>query len=810
MEADQWVKQKLEQALLDDLYYTRQAALKGLEDLGNPQSAAVKNLAAILQKGNLKNKIKAARCLSEIGSPAQSALSDILHVLRDAKADQKLRLWCLRAAWWTDESVLRPEDWVLGLHLEPGEIHRHLLNRAMDRLQKAGPEAIPALNTLLTSPDPQVRSRVATLLRKTGEEGITGLEKLRNDPVWYVRAAAGFDVPLPKEQHSAVKVAQDGNKVSFTNGLIKIEFDMSGQDPGPFSARITGGKNMIDSDWLYKILSFKDTKAQSIIERVWFQKIHGVPLNKTLQWELGESTDDQAEMVCRYPGGEDFPLEWEFHYVLRRGDRGFYSYMIVRNVTGKELPGSTTTSGANSIGMINQLVAPTRDMFDTAVLHDNFKWPANFHNGTDFSLYPDIYQASYRMPDGEVDAKHEGSNKELNSPATGYTGPHGGFWQILPSLEFCGSFWPWNQRTSVNHNMFVLALENKYYIPTAVRITDDWKKLYGPIFYYLNQGENTEEMWNDAKRQASMQVNDWPYRWLDEQDYHKRGTVTGQLQLSSKKSPSGAWALLALPGEIIPESIEFGEWWRDVGAYHYVAKIKDDGSFFIPKVRSGNYDLFIWHEGIYGEFKKNGLFVRDGENLDVGKCILIPRDNGHLLWQLGEPNRTVTEFKNGGNFHQWDTYLRYQSDFPHGMNFKIGKSDPQKDWNYLQPAIIQGEEEPTSAGITFEFDASIPGDPLLTVVAGGRSVSMDILINGKKIGDLKITRIGLQHIRTVPFGELTVHKYPFDRSLLQTGANQLTLRFAGAGEATEETKQWNYPKWTSYIAYDFIRLEMVE
>jgi rhamnogalacturonan endolyase len=241
-----------------------------------------------------------------------------------------------------------------------------------------------------------------------------------------------------------------------------------------------------------------------------------------------------------------------------------------------------------------------------------------------------------------------------------------------------------------------------------------------------------------------------------------------------------------------------------------VAKIKDDGSFFIPKVRSGNYDLFIWHEGIYGEFKKNGLFVRDGENLDVGKCILIPRDNGHLLWQLGEPNRTVTEFKNGGNFHQWDTYLRYQSDFPHGMNFKIGKSDPQKDWNYLQPAIIQGEEEPTSAGITFEFDASIPGDPLLTVVAGGRSVSMDILINGKKIGDLKITRIGLQHIRTVPFGELTVHKYPFDRSLLQTGANQLTLRFAGAGEATEETKQWNYPKWTSYIAYDFIRLEMVE
>ena len=810
IEADQWVIQKLEQSLLDDLYYTRQAALKGLEGLGRPPSHAAKTLSAILHKGKLKKKIKAARCLSEIGTPANSALHDILQVLRDAKADQKLRLWCLRAAWWTDESVLRPEDWVLGLNLKPGEIHRHLLNRTMDRLQKAGPDAIPALNTLLTSPDPQVRSRVATLFRKTGTAGIPGLEKLRNDTAWYVRTAAGFELPLPKEQHSPVKVEKDGNQVSFNNGLIEIKFEMNGQDPGPFSACLPGGKNMIESDWLYKILSFKDTKAQSIIERVWFQKIHGVPLNKALQWEIGESTDDQAEMVCRYPGGRDFPLEWEFHYVLRRGDSGFYSYMIVRNVTGRELPGSTTTSGANSIGMINQLVAPTWDLFDTAVLHDNFKWPASFHNGTDFSLYPDIYQATYRMPNGEVDAKHEGSNHELNSPVTGYSGLHGGFWQILPSLEFCGAFWPWDQRTSVNHNMFVLALENKYYVPTGVRITEDWEKLYGPIFYYLNQGENTEEMWADAKRQAARQVNDWPYQWLNEQGYHKRGSVKGQLQLSGKKSPSGAWALLALPDENIPESIEFGEWWRDVGPYHYVAKIQDDGTFSIPDVRSGNYDLFIWHEGIYGEFKRNGLSVRGGEKIDVGTCILSPRDNGHLLWQLGEPNRTVTEFKNGGNFHQWDTYLRYRPDFPEGMNFKIGKSDPKKDWNYLQPAIIQGEKEPTSAGISFDFDHSIPGDPLLTIVAGGRSVSMEILINGKKIGNLKIARIGLQHIRTVPYGELTVHKYSFDRSLLQAADNQVTLRFAGAGEATEETKQWNYQNWTNYIAYDFIRMEMVE
>jgi len=798
IEPDPWVMGKLEHALLDDLYYTREAALEGLNALGHSPSTVAPVLAEILLKGDPKKRIGAARCLSEIGTPAQSTMPEILAVLRDPEADQQLRLWCLRAAWWTDESVLQPQDWVHGLYLQPGEIHRHLLNRAMDRLQQAGPAAIPALSGALASSDPEVRARAATLLNKLGAAARPILETVQNDTSWYVQAAAGYPTPLPDHHQISIKVEKTDNRVRFSNGLIEIEFDLSGQDPGPSSARLPGGKNMIDSAWLYKLLSFKDTKAQSIIERVWFQKIHGVPLDKNLQWELGESTDDQAEMVCRYPGSEDFPLEWEFHYVLRQGDSGFYSYMVVRNVAGRELPESTTTSGANSIGMINQLVAPTWNLFETAVMHDNFKWPASFHKGTDFSLYPDIYQATYRMPDGQVDAKHEGSNHELNSPVTGYAGPHGGFWQILPSLEFCGAFWPWDQRTSVNHNMFVLALENKYYVPTGVRLTDGWEKLYGPIFFYLNQGENTEEMWADAKRRAATEEADWPYRWLDQKDFHQRGTVTGTLRTSGTKSPKGAWALLALPDDDIPDHIEFGEWWRDIGSYHYHAAVEEDGSFEISNVRSGTYDLFIWHEDIYGEYRQQKLSIQAGEKLEVGECVLTTRDTGHLLWQIGDPNRTMTEFKNGGNYHQWDTYLRYRDDFPTGMHFKIGQSDPAKDWNYLQPAIVQGESEPTSAVVSFEFDASLPGNPMLTVVAGGRSVNMEILVNAEKIGDLKIDNIGLQHIRTVPYGELTVHRYHFDRSLLHKEGNQLTLRFAGTRQA-----------WGQYIAYDFLRIELV-
>ena len=255
--------------------------------------------------------------------------------------------------------------------------------------------------------------------------------------------------------------------------------------------------------------------------------------------------------------------------------------------------------------------------------------------------------------------------------------------------------------------------------------------------------------------------------------------------------------MLALPDDDIPESIEFGEWWRDVGSYHYYAAVDEDGSFEIPDVRSGTYDLFVWHEGIYGEYNRTGLVVKAGEKLEVGECVLAPRDSGHLLWQIGDPNRTMTEFKNGGNYHQWDTYLRYREDFPDDMHFEIGKSDPGRDWNYLQPAIVQGESEPTSAVVTFDVDLALPGDPVLTVVAGGRGARMEVLVNAEKIGDVRIDNIGLQHIRTVPYGELTVHRYGFDRSLLQEEGNRLTLRFAGARQA-----------WTSYIAYDFLRMEL--
>lgn len=798
----------LRRALLDDLYYVREQALAGLARCGVARGEVARQLGAIVANGASEERIAAARCLSEMGSPALPALPHLLAALRDPAADRLLRGWCLRAAWWTDESVLTPDDWVIALGLRPGQIHRHLLNRAMDRLEKAGPKAVPALARSLRSSDREERARAAVLLRKAGPAGEAALAPARSDPAWYVRAAAGVDVPAPMVSDVPVMVEETSDAFFFRNGAIEVVFDKHGQDPGPVAARLPGGPNLLDGAWLYRVLSFKDTKAQNIIERVWFQKIRGAPLNKEFRWRLGACSAEQAEMICTYPGGGAAPLEWEFHYLLRRGESGFHSFIVVRNTSGRDLPESTVTSSADAVGMFNQLVAPTWGLFDTAVQHDNFKWPARFNAEPDFAGYPDIYQATYRMPDGEVDAKHEGGNHELASPVVGFCGPQGGVWQITPSLEYSGGSWPWDQKTGVSHNLFVFSLENKYYVPTSVRIAAGWEKVYGPIFHYLNRGENTEEMWADAQRRAATEIVRWPQPWMTEGGFHERGTVQGRVSMADGASPEGAWALLALPGGDIPERIEFGHWWRDVGSYHYSTAVGPDGTFAIPHVRAGDYSLFIWREGVFGEFRRDGLRVEAGRTLDVGDCTLVPRTRGRLLWQIGEANRTVTEFRNGGNFHQWDTYLRYRDDFPNDVRFVVGRSNPARDWNYLQPAVVGGESKPTTWTIVFDLDTVPAGKPVLTVVAGGRGADLDVYINEAKIGELRIDEIGLQHIRTVPHGELTGHEFAFARTLLRPGRNTLELTFARPSGRTEEGAQWIYQSWTNYLAYDFLRLEL--
>lgn len=125
--------------------------------------------------------------------------------------------------------MLTPDDWVIALHLQPGEVHRHLLNRAMDRLEQAGSMSVPALTQTLRSEDPQARSRAAVILRNLGPLGADALDTLDADQPWYVQSAAGRSVAPPRPHENApIQVEKQGAELRLSNGLIELTFDTEG------------------------------------------------------------------------------------------------------------------------------------------------------------------------------------------------------------------------------------------------------------------------------------------------------------------------------------------------------------------------------------------------------------------------------------------------------------------------------------------------------------------------------------------------------------------------------------------------------
>ncbi|KAK1391735.1 hypothetical protein POM88_010791 [Heracleum sosnowskyi] len=94
-----------------------------------------------------------------------------------------------------------------------------------------------------------------------------------------------------------------------------------------------------------------------------------------------------------------------------------------------------------------------------------------------------------------------------------------------------------------------------------------WKKVYGPVFIYLNTNDGLDPLalWNDAKTHMSIEVKSWPYDFPASEDFpskDQRGNVRGRLLVhdtymsETDLSANGAYVGLAPPGDV-------GSWQRE-------------------------------------------------------------------------------------------------------------------------------------------------------------------------------------------------------------------------------------------------------
>jgi len=89
-------------------------------------------------------------------------------------------------------------------------------------------------------------------------------------------------------------------------------------------------------------------------------------------------------------------------------------------------------------------------------------------------------------------------------------------------------------------------------------------------------------------------------------------------------------------------------WQNDAKHYEFWTHGSDDGTFTIPNVRPGTYQLHAISDGVLGAYDATAsVTVAPGQKLDLGTIEWHPTHYGEQIWQIGTPNRSAKEFLKG-------------------------------------------------------------------------------------------------------------------------------------------------------------------
>ncbi|CAL9104253.1 unnamed protein product, partial [Musa textilis] len=434
--------------------------------------------------------------------------------------------------------------------------------------------------------------------------------------------------------------------------------------------------------------------------------------------------------------GKLVPLNIDKRFIMLRGRSGFYTYAIYEHREGW----------------------PDFDLAETRVAFklrkDKFRYMAIADNRQRFMPMPDD-----RMPDrsqklaypeavlltnpvnpdikGEVDDKYQYSSEDKDIKVHGWMSfdPPIGFWQITPSDEFRGGGPIKQDLTShvgpTTLAMFLSAHYSGEDIVPKFRNGEYWKKVFGPVFIYLNStvdGTDRGLLWDDAKLQVQTltQVESWPYGFPVSEDFQKRdqrGCVTGRLLVRDKfidgKDIIGnaAFVGLALPGEV-------GSWQREFKGYQFWTRADDKGIFTVTNVRTGDYNIYAWVPGFIGDYKLDvTITITSGSQINLGDLVYKPPRDGPTLWEIGIPDRSAAEFfipepnpiyvnrlyaNHPDRFRQYGLWERYADLYPNSdLIYSVGESDYRKDWFFAHVTRKTKENsyQATTWQIKFRLDS---------------------------------------------------------------------------------------------------------
>ncbi|KAM6543812.1 hypothetical protein CsatB_008259 [Cannabis sativa] len=355
--------------------------------------------------------------------------------------------------------------------------------------------------------------------------------------------------------------------------------------------------------------------------------------------------------------GKVVPLNIDKRYIMLRGSCGFYSYGIYEHLEGWPAFNLTNTRMAFKL---------RKDKFEYMAMADNRQRFMPLPDDREpergqVLAYPEAVKLINPVEPqftGEVDDKYEYSCENKDNRVHGWISndPPIGFWQITPNDEF-RSGGPQKQCLTSHVGPTNLAIFHSTHYSGEDLIMkfgekEGWKKVYGPIFIYLNSLSDNlanpfTQLWEDAKQQMKVEVQKWPYDFAQSEDFpssQQRGNLSGRLVIydryvsEERICANGAFVGLAAPGDV-------GSWQRESKGYQFWSKTDKDGYFSINDIRVGNYNIYAWVPGFIGDYRYDGVITITTDCYkEMGELVYMPPRNGATLWEIGIPDRSAAEF----------------------------------------------------------------------------------------------------------------------------------------------------------------------